>query len=395
MMPRAEAMYASIVLLWLGGCYVPIGSIPKPASESQDRAGRAARAAPNQTGNTSVPSGERLVIRGEIIQTEDLWREHREALLTQAKAVPAGEFRRLVAERAFRWINDKISGALLFHSASLLVSAEIERRIDQFVDGDIRRLVTTEFDGVQRRYERHLQSQGLTLEGERARRRREIIVGSFLESEIKPKLVAPTRAESIAVFEVNRNAWRRPSRRRMSLIDVRLTELLGENVTSPSREAQQAAHERTRSIVETAAREISSGLPFAEVARRHSHGLHASEGGSWGWVSPGSVRERFQPAVDELYKLKEGEVSEPIETPDGFLLVRCDEVDPGFEPTFEAVQPELQEQHRRIAYDQFVGELVARLRREAGIDPVIVERFHAATVDATVRKTLDYSPQRD
>lgn len=395
MMARAKAMYASIVLLWLGGCYVPIGSTSKPASEPQDRAASARRAAPNRTEETSASSDERLVIRGEVIHTEDLWRENREDLLMQAKAVPADEFQELVAERAFHWINDKISGALLFYSASLLVSAEVEQRIDQYVDSDIRRTVTTEFDGVQRRYERHLQGQGLTLEGERTKRRREIIVGSFLETEIKPKLVAPTRAESLAVFEANRDTWRRPSRRRMSLIDVRLTELLGENVTSPSREAQQAAQERTRSIIETAATEISSGMPFAEVARRHSHGLHAEEGGSWGWVSPGSVRERFKPAVDELYKLEEGEVSEPIRTPDGFLLVRCDELDPGFEPTFEAVQPELQERHKRIAYDQYVGELVAKLRREAGIDPVILERFHAATVDATVRKTLDDSPQRD
>ena len=146
----------------------------------------------------------------------------------------------------------------------------------------------------------------------------------------------------MAAFEANRDAWLVPSRRRMSLIDVRLTNLLGENVTTPSREEQRVAKENARSIIQTAQSELASGVAFADVARRHSHGLHAEDGGSWGWVSPDGVRERFKSAVDELYRLEEGQVSDPIETPDGFLLVFCDGIDPGFEPTFEAIQPELQ-----------------------------------------------------
>ncbi|MCH8241462.1 MAG: peptidylprolyl isomerase, partial [Planctomycetes bacterium] len=138
----------------------------------------------------------------------------------------------------------------------------------------------------------------------------------------------------------------------------------------------------------------ASGVAFADVARRHSHGLHAVDGGSWGmWVSPDGVRERFKPAVEELYRLQEGRVSDPIETPDGFLLVSCDEIDPGFEPTFEAVQPELQERHFRNAYSRKVDELVDQLRRDAGISPLVLERFHSQTVDATLSMAFAASSQ--
>ena len=232
-----------------------------------------------------------------------------------------------------------------------------------------------------------------TLEEERQRRRRDIVVGSYLETEIKPKIVPPTRAELLAAFEANRDAWQTPSRRRMSLIDVRLTNLLGENVTAPSREEQRMAKENARSIIQTAQSELASGVAFADVARRHSHGLHAEDGGSWGWVSPDGVRERFKSAVDELYRLEEGQVSDPIETPDGFLLVFCDEIDPGFEPTFEAIQPELQERHFRTVYGRKVDELVDQLRRDTGISSAALERFHAHTVDATLSMTFAASSQ--
>lgn len=381
------------VLVWLGGCYVPIGSDAKKASVTPGRSGSASSSASANSVDASTSNEQQLTIRGEVIRAGDFWRAHQEELLAQAKAVPADEYRDLVANRTFRWMNDEMASALLFHKASLRMSPDAAERIDQYVDSDIRRLVTSEYDGVQRRYERHLESEGTTLEAERERQRREIIVGSYMETEVKPKIVPPTRAELMAVFEANRDAWLEPSRRRMSLIDVRLTDLLGENVTTPSREEQRVAKENARAIIQTAQSELAGGVVFADVARRHSHGLHAEDGGSWGWVSPDGVRERFKPALDELYRLQEGRVSDPIETPDGFLLVFCDEIDPGFEPTFEAVQPALQERHFRNAYGRMVDKLVDQLRHDAGISPAALERFHGHAVDATLRMTFAASSQ--
>lgn len=381
------------VSVLLGGCYVPIGSDAKKTSVSPGRARTASSAVQPRSGDASASQAHRLTVRDEVIEAGDLWREHRKDLLAQVKSVPPNEYRNLVANRAFRWINDKMASVLLFQKASLRMSPETMNRIDQYVDSDIRRVVTTEFDGVQRRYERHLESEGTTLEEERVRRRRQIIVGSYLEKQIKSEIASPTRAELMAAFEANREAWIVPSRRRMSLIDVRLTNLLGENVTTPSREEQGVAKETARSIMQTAQSELASGVAFADVARRHSHGLHAADGGSWGWVSVDGVRDRFKPALEQLYTLPEGRVGDPIETPDGFMLVSCDKIDPGFEPTFEAVQPALQEQHFRSAYSRKVDRLVDQLRRDAGISSASIERFHADTVEATLSKAFAASSQ--
>ena len=262
----ARMVFCFSALVWLGGCYVPIGSDAKQASVTPKRSSSASSSARTKSVNASTSNEQRLTIRGEVIKAGDFWREHQKGLLAQAKAESADEYRSRVANRAFRWMNDKMASALLYHKASLRISPDVEQRIDRYVDSDIRRVVTTEYDGVQRRYERHLESVGTSLEEERGRRRREIIVGSYLETEIKPKIMSPTRAELMAAFEANRDAWQKPSRRRMSLIDVRLTNLLGENVTTPSREEQRVAKESARSIIQTAQSELASGVAFADVA---------------------------------------------------------------------------------------------------------------------------------
>ena len=110
--------------------------------------------------------------------------------------------------------------------------------------------------------------------------------------------------------------------------------------------------------------------------------MHADEGGAWGWVTPGSVRERFEPAVNALYALDEGAVSDVIETADGFFLVRCDEIDHGAEPEFEALQPQLKERLFRLAYNQLIMDRVNQLRAKARIEPADLETLHAAVVRA-------------
>ena len=71
-----------------------------------------------------------------------------------------------------------------------------------------------------------------------------------------------------------------------------------------------------------------------------------------------------------------------METPDGFVLVRCDELEPGVEPDFQSVQPQLKELYFRKAYNRMISDLVAELRAKARIEPLKLERFHAAVVAA-------------
>ncbi|UCE61038.1 MAG: peptidylprolyl isomerase [Phycisphaerales bacterium] len=279
-----------------------------------------------------------------------------------------------------RWIHDKITEMLLYQKASLQYTEEVQANIDKFVDAEVRKIVTTEHEGIERRYDKHLESLGLTIDDIRQQLRREVIITSFLQQEIRPKIVEPTRADLLAAYKENVQKWSKPPRKAMSLIDVRVRDRLGESAANPSQEQLDSARAEARSIIESAQQELRSGTEFSEVAKRYSDGLHKLEGGSWGWVSAGSVRARFEPAVGALYQLEENGFSDIIESQDAFFIVKCDQFDPGHTPTFQQAQPVLREEYNRIAYNQLIAELVTELRNKAHIEPRNLEPFHNAVV---------------
>ncbi len=362
------------------GCMMPVGV----------EADRAASAVYRQPSPKPTPVHEKsfdtgpvsyLRVNSETISAEELWRDVRQELSDRAGILGPDDYRSYVDRLAARLITDRIAEMLLFQHASLRLPPEADKNIDKYVDGEIRKIITTKHNGVQRLYDKHLAERGLTIDDIHERLRREIIIASYLEREIKPKVAEPTRAELYAIFEASRHQLRQPTRRKMSLIDVRVLEYLPKGVNNPTREEYDAARAEARSVIRAVELELRNGADFAELARRHSHGLHAAEGGSWGSVEKGSVRERFEPAVDALFKLGEGEVSGVIETTDGLFLVRCDELQPAVEPEFQDIQPEIKEQHFRALYNRLIAELVQDLRRKARIEPVNLERFHAAATD--------------
>jgi peptidyl-prolyl cis-trans isomerase SurA len=64
---------------------------------------------------------------------------------------------------------------------------------------------------------------------------------------------------------------------------------------------------------------IASGADFAELARINSEDASASKGGDLGWVAAGDTVAEFERVMNQL---KDGEVSQPIQTPFGWHLVQ-------------------------------------------------------------------------
>lgn len=376
-------MFATVLMV--GGCFGPIATDTSKSKTgtAHSRTKAAAKAAPINDDPSDNSPVQRMTVQAETVEAKDLWLGHREELAKKADSLAApDEYRIFVAERAAQLITDKIAEMLLYQRASLRQAEEVGKKIDAYVDGEIRKIVTEDHGGLQRRYEKYLESQGSTLEQARTQLRRQFVISGYLETEVRPKVAEPTRSDLLAAYESNREAWRRPARRSMSLIDIRVADLLPSDVDAPAREQMQAAREEARSKIKAAQLELRNGASFAEVARRYSHGARAAEGGAWGWVTPDSIRERFQPAVAALEKLGAGQVSDILETPEGFFLVRCDELEPALEPDFQTVQPQLKEFYIRKVYNQMIAEHLSELRAKARIAPARLERFHAAVVAA-------------
>ena len=150
-------------------------------------------------------------------------------------------------------------------------------------------------------------------------------------------------------------------------------------MTHPTPEQLLVARTSARERIEQA-RDKLRETPFPDVAREFSDGLHADEGGVWGWVSPDGVRERFTPVVEALYTLKTQQVSDIIETDESFFIVRCDQSDPGSEPDFQVVQTELKNRSFQMAYNRVIEEAVVDLQKTADIQPANLDRFLLAVL---------------
>ncbi|MBI1827815.1 MAG: peptidylprolyl isomerase, partial [Planctomycetes bacterium] len=155
---------------------------------------------------------------------------------------------------------------------------------------------------------------------------------------------------------------------------------------NPTPEQLAEAKEKAQKQIDAAKAELLSGANFADVAHKYSQDGRAADGGKWDWVNPTSIRDRFQPALKALDALAAGAISDVIETNEDFFLVRCDELEPGFDPDFESIQPRLRDQLFRRSYNDMIGKYIADLRKNARIQPTNLSRFHAAVVEAGINR---------
>jgi len=297
------ALLISIFIVIADGCAKPKTSVYQQERKKPDSQRASLGSVPttpvDDDPHSTVPV-ERLTVHGESVEAKDVWKGHYLELQARRESMSPHAFRAYVEERAAQLIQDKIVELLLYHQASLRTTAEALQPLDRIVDEQIRKTITTEHGGVQRRYERYLESQGQSLGEVRERLRRELLVARYLELEIRPKVAEPTRGELLSYYESNKSQWSRPARRSMSLIDVRVVDRLAEEVDQPTREQLADARAEARRRIEAAREALRSGLGFADAAKQYSDGLNAAEGGAWGWITREGVRKRFEPAVDAL-----------------------------------------------------------------------------------------------
>ncbi len=376
----------AVVMFLLAGCNSPVGNSSNKSRSTAQTPSASRTATISESPNDDSPV-TRMRVQGETVEAVDLWNEIREELDAKSRTLSPAQFRTYVQDRAVQLITDKIAEVLLYQRAKLRMPEGMDKKVEEFADGEIRKVVTADYDGVQRRYERKLEQQGRTLEAVRDQLKRQIVISSYLDGEIRPQVPEPTRAQLHKAFQNGVESWREPSRRSMSLINVRIVEFLPSDLVEPTREQSEAARVEARKRIDAAYAEIRAGATFAEVAKKYSQGIHAEEGGAWGWITADGVRERFQPAVRVLESLDSGQTSGIIETPDDFFIVHCDEHRPAVTPDFASVQPRIRDEVFRREFNRRVAELVVELRGNARIEPKNLERFHAGLIAAALDLT--------
>jgi peptidyl-prolyl cis-trans isomerase SurA len=109
---------------------------------------------------------------------------------------------------------------------------------------------------------------------------------------------------------------------------------------------------------------IKSGGDFKELAKEYSEGPNAKEGGDLGTVKKGEMIEELD---DAIFSLEIGEVSNVIESPLGYHIVKVTEKKPEKTTEFDIVKQDIEGLIFREKIDDKVKKWLKGLKRDAYI----------------------------
>ncbi len=103
--------------------------------------------------------------------------------------------------------------------------------------------------------------------------------------------------------------------------------------------------------------DLANGQDFAELAKSVSEGKQASEGGDLGWKKAGDIPSLFS---DYIVDMKEGDVSELIQSPSGFHIIKLS----GFRSSEKNIVTQTHTRHILIKPNELTTENDVKVRLE-------------------------------
>ncbi|MBI4799256.1 MAG: SurA N-terminal domain-containing protein [Desulfarculus sp.] len=230
-----------------------------------------------------------------------------------------GQLRRMALERL---IEDKIFEQEVKRANLSATTAEVEHYIERIKAAN--QLGEEEFAA-------QLSRRGLTPDEYRQELKREILKHKLVERSVKNRVVISDKEVEAHYRQQQGQAGGEPGK------ELRLRALflnLPENPTP-------AAEEAVRKQAEELRKQVAGGQGFAELARRHSQGPGAEQGGELGPVPEGDLLPEMRQALSQL---KPGQVSQVIKLPGSYAFLQL-MGQPGAGGG-SALRPEMREQLR-------------------------------------------------
>ena len=303
-----------------------------PPNEKPDdgREARAVAPVPRELPAVVARVNDEAIVRWEVDAAV------REITLANLHPLPQAERDELV-----RAVLDRV---IDHHLASQVARTRGVAATDEEIDEDLRQL-RREQPG-ERVFEERLKTTGISPEQLRHQRRLSLDMAKLVRT------AAPGGAVSDAAIK----AYYRDNRDRFLLPEaVTASHILIRATPDATPEQRAAARRRAADIRD----QVLGGADFGRTARDVSEDAgSALAGGLVGTFPRGRMDPAFEAAA---FSMKPGEISELVETPYGFHIIRADEHVAGRMQTFDEVQEDI----KRLLTDRAEQEALAKLIEEA------------------------------
>ena len=238
-----------------------------------------------------------------------------------------------------------------------LIRAEVRNTGIRVGDGDIDRYIQSvreRNDLTPAQFDALLKRDGKTMRQYREEVRARIEQDELIQRNVRRR-VHITLQDAQRYYDANPHLYR-------TELKVRLRHLMLALDEGASSEQEQSVLARIGDL----RRQVVDGADFAALARTHSQGAGASEGGDIGWVEPESLPDSLARVAAVL---KKGEISEPVRTSLGYHLVRAEDRQGGERLGFAAVSEKARDElYNKTLQERFAKWLKTDLRKKHRVE---------------------------
>jgi peptidyl-prolyl cis-trans isomerase SurA len=208
------------------------------------------------------------------------------------------------------------------------------------------------------------QEQGVSYEEFKENLRENIITQKVIQQEVGSK-VNITPAEIQKYYKDHLSDMTQPEQ-------VRLSEILISTQPKPTEDPKTAASITDEQRVATAQakanqvyEDIEKGAKFDDVAKKDSDGPTAAQGGDLGYFKRGTLAKELE---DTTFGMKAGEVTKPIRTKQGFVILQVTEHPQAGVPPEKDVEGKIQDAIYLQKLQPALRAYLTKLREDAYID---------------------------
>lgn len=261
---------------------------------------------------------DRIITRSELERS----RQQLDREIQQAQNLSPAE----AEERRKNLLRDLIDQQLLLdRGADLGITADTEmiKQLDQ-----MRKQMNLE---SMEELQKAAEAQGVNFEDYKQSVRENIITQMVISREVGAR-VHIGREELRSYYEKHKDELKQEER-------VRLEEILvAPKVENEGAEASPAALQDAKKKADEILAAIRGGLNFETIAKEHSDGPTAADGGDLGYFKRGMLAKQLE---DLTFSMKKGEVSEVIRTKQGYVILKVTDHQEAGVPPLKDVEDQL------------------------------------------------------
>jgi peptidyl-prolyl cis-trans isomerase SurA len=218
--------------------------------------------------------------------------------------------------------------------------------------------------------EKAAEAQGASYEEFKQNLRNQIITQKVIGQEVGQKL-ALNKEDEKKFYDQHRAEMERPEQ-------VRLSEILiapktpakpaagaGAKPEPPPEADSEAALAAAQAMAQDVLDQIHKGAKFEDLAKKHSDGPSAKDGGDLSLFKRGTLSKELE---DKVFTLKAGEITDVIRTKQGYVILEVTEHQTAGIPTLKEVEPRIQDALYMQKLQPALRAFLTTLREEAFID---------------------------